>query len=105
MKLGAILLHKTISINKKFFSRRTKGNGLGGSMNREEENREDKHFGMVIFNAFQMLLSEDEYTMSHTTAQDLYNKICAVLRLVPTAIKIGFSKKAGAIVENFESSN
>ena len=62
-------------------------------MNREEEDeRKEEQFGVTIRHAFQMVLSEEEYSMSHTTAQNLYNKICAILLLIPTAIRKGLSK-------------
>lgn len=55
-------------------------------MNKEEKKDVDIQFNTLIFNVFQMMLSEEEYQMTHTKAQELYNKICKILFLVPTPI-------------------
>lgn len=55
-------------------------------MNTEPKKDVDIQFNILIFNVFQMMLSEEEYQMTHTKAQELYNKICKILFLVPTAI-------------------
>ena len=55
-------------------------------MNREENKNDDIQFDNLIFCVFQMMLSDEKYQMSHTKAQELYNKICKILFLVPTQI-------------------
>lgn len=55
----------------------------------DEEKRKEEQFENLIVHAFQMLLSEDEYTLSYAMAQELYNRICILLFLVPTVIRFG----------------
>ena len=63
-------------------------------MNTEPKKDIDIQFNILIFNVFQMMLSEEEYQMTHTKAQELYNKICSILFLVPTTITGDLSVRA-----------
>ncbi len=56
-------------------------------MHREEENeRREEPMERMIVQAFHSLLAEEEYRLSYAMAQELYNRICRVLLLVPTII-------------------
>ena len=63
-------------------------------MNTEPKKDVDIQFNILIFSVFQMMLSEEEYQMTHTKAQELYNKICSILFLVPTTITGDLSVRA-----------
>ena len=52
----------------------------------KEDYRKEEPFEQMIVKAFYLLLSEDRYRLSYVVAQELYNKICDILLLVPTAI-------------------
>ena len=53
-------------------------------MHRDENNdRKEKEIERMITDAVQKTLLEDEYMLSHTMAQKFYNKICAILAIVP----------------------
>lgn len=52
----------------------------------KEGYRKEEQFEQMIVQAFYSLLSENGYRLSYVMAQELYNKICGILLLVPTAI-------------------
>ena len=53
----------------------------------DEEDERSEALEREIVYAFYTLLLEDEYQMSHERAQELYNRICAIVMLIPTKIK------------------
>jgi len=52
-----------------------------------KEGKEEQLEKMIVY-ALHFLLSEDEYTMSYVMAQELYNRICTILLLVPSSLKM-----------------
>ena len=52
-----------------------------------KEGKEEQLEKMIVY-ALHFLLSEDEYTMSYAMAQELYNRICTILLLVPSSLKM-----------------
>ena len=55
-------------------------------MQKEDDERREEELERMIMQAFHSLLSEEEYRLSYAMAQELYNRICKVLLLVPTII-------------------
>ncbi|MBQ6844814.1 MAG: hypothetical protein IJO60_09300 [Agathobacter sp.] len=53
----------------------------------EDERKEEQLEKMIVY-ALHSLLSEDEYTMSYAMAQELYNRICTILLLAPSSLKM-----------------
>lgn len=53
-----------------------------------EERIVEVSFDKSVFYAFQMMLTEEEYMLTYEKAQELYNKICILLMLVPTRINV-----------------